>query len=64
MRLAYEEWRGSLDGHPDPAIHLLWVRFVLTELLDYPPELLAEGQALPPDLKAEVAEQGETLRAT
>src|SRR5262252_9012677 len=59
LRLAYEEWRGSLDGH-DPAIHLLWVHFVLTELLGFLSNLLAEGQALPPDLNAEVAEQGET----
>jgi hypothetical protein len=59
LRLAYAEWQASLA---DPAIHRAWVRWVLERTLELPPNLLAEGQALPPDLKAKLADQAEPLR--
>jgi hypothetical protein len=38
------------------------VRYVLTRTLQLPEEIIAEGQAIPPTLKATIAEQQETLR--
>ena len=63
LRLAYEEWRDSVAGRrPDLALHTLWVRFVLENLLELPRKVILEGQAIPAGLKATIAEQGETLR--
>jgi hypothetical protein len=63
LRLAYEEWADNQGGlRPDPAIHWQWLRFVLTETLGFPAEVLAEGQAIPQTLYTVVAEHGETLR--
>jgi hypothetical protein len=63
LRLAFEEWEENQDGaRPNPAIHNAWIKFVLKETLGLPDEVLAEGQAIPPTLKATVAEHGETLR--
>ncbi|SYZ72208.1 conserved hypothetical protein [Candidatus Zixiibacteriota bacterium] len=59
MRLAYDEW---LQQQHDPAIQTAWIRFVLTQLLEYPDDLIAEGQSLPGGLSALVSEQNETLR--
>jgi hypothetical protein len=41
-----------------------WVQFVLTEILEYPAELLLEGQSLPANLSALVPEYHVTLRPT
>ena len=63
LRLAFEEWEENQEGtRPNPAIHSAWIKFVLKETLGLPDEVLAEGQAIPPTLKATVAEHGETLR--
>ena len=63
LRLAYEEWLDNQFGlQADPAIHNAWVRYVLEQTLQLPDEVLAEGQGIPPTLKATVAEQQETLR--
>lgn len=63
LRLAFEEWEENQDGaRPNPAIHNAWIKFVLKETLGLPDEVLAEGQTIPPTLKATVAEHGETLR--
>ena len=60
LREAYEDW---LDrGTKQPAVHHAWIRHVLTELLEYPPEFLVEGQAIPPGMEAVMANYGETLR--
>lgn len=59
MRLAYDEW---LQQTHDPAIHTAWIRFVLSQLLEYPDDLIAEGQSLPGGLSALIPEQNETLR--
>ncbi len=55
-RTAWEEWQ------QDPALYALWLRFVLTDVLEYPDALLAEGQAIPQTLRAEIPEHHETLR--
>jgi hypothetical protein len=62
-RSAYEEWADNQGGtRPDQAIHRAWIRFVLTEVLGFAPEVLVEGPALPEALAATVAEHHETLR--
>ena len=58
LRLAHEEW----EAKHDPATHNAWVRFVLAKTLGYSPQVLAEGQAVPQTLQAEVAEHHEVLR--
>src|SRR5205814_7342519 len=51
VRLAREEWEADReDRHPDPAIHHAWVRFILRDVLEFPGEVLSEGQSLPPGL--------------
>ncbi len=63
LRLAYEEWADNQAGaRPEQAIHYEWLRFVLGNVLEMPRDLLLEGQALPPSLRAFVAEHGETLQ--
>jgi hypothetical protein len=63
LRLAYDEWTENVEAaRPDPAIHNAWVRYVLSSGLEWLPEAIAEGPALSPDLKATMAEHGETLR--
>ena len=59
LRAAFEEWE---ESGGDPAYQRAWARYVLTETLGMPDEVLAEGQGLPPGLGATVAEHGETLR--
>jgi hypothetical protein len=58
LKLAHQEWEDACD---DPATHRAWVRFILTQTLEMPEDVLAEGQAVA-NLKHEVAEHGETLR--
>jgi hypothetical protein len=60
LREAYEDWLER--GAKQPAVHHAWIRHVLTELLEYPPEFLVEGQAIPPGMEAVMANYGETLR--
>jgi methylase of polypeptide subunit release factors len=62
LRLAHEEWEDSqLGSHPEPALHTAWIRFVLTRTLEFPEDLIAQGQAVPPALRVPVAEHGEIL---
>ena len=60
LREAYEDWLER--GATQPAVHHAWIRHVLTELLEYPPQFLVEGQAIPPGMEAVMANFGETLR--
>lgn len=60
LREAYEDWLER--GATQPAVHHAWIRHVLTELLEYRSEFLAEGQAIPPGTEAVMANYGETLR--
>ena len=57
-RQAFAEWEESAD----PAIHTAWLDFVLAQELEYPPDYLLAGQALPAGQEAHLAEQCETLR--
>ncbi len=59
LRAAYEEWQ---DHPSNPVRQRAWVTQVLTQVLGYPANLLAEGQGLPAGLEARMAELGETLR--
>jgi hypothetical protein len=62
-RVAAAEWEQNRDSAcPDPAIHRQWVRFVLTDVLGLPEEVITEGQAIPAGLAVTVAERHETLR--
>ena len=60
LREAYEDWLER--GAKLPAVHHAWIRHVLTSLLEYPPEFLVEGQAIPPGMEAVMPNFGETLR--
>jgi hypothetical protein len=59
LRAAYEDWQ---DNPTAPGKQRAWMLHVLGELLGYPASQIAEGQALPAGLEANMAEQGETLR--
>lgn len=59
LREVYEEW---LDRKDEPAVHRTWVHHVLSDLLEYPSNFLAEGQAIPPGLESMQPQFGETLR--
>jgi hypothetical protein len=59
LRAAYDEWQ---DNPTAPGRQRAWVLHVLTSLLGYPADLIAEGQTLPAGLEANMAEMGETLR--
>jgi len=62
LRLAFDEWEANEEStRPDPAIHREWVKHVLNAALEYG-DALVEGQSIPPGLRAEIAEHGETLR--
>lgn len=59
LREVYEEW---LDRKEESAVHRTWVQHVFRDLLEYPSDLLVEGQAIPPGLEAAQPQFGETLR--
>jgi hypothetical protein len=59
LRAAYEEWQDNPDA---PGRHRAWIIHVLTDLLGYPENQLAEGQTLPAGLETTMAEMGEILR--
>lgn len=63
LRTAYDEWQENQEGRrPSQAVHNAWIKFVLTQTLELPGEVLAEGQAIPATIKATISEHGETLR--
>src|SRR5947199_7803806 len=49
LRLAHDEWEAEPSN---PAMHNAWIRFVLRKTLDFAPEALLEGQAVPQPLHA------------
>jgi hypothetical protein len=59
LRIAHDEWEADANNR---AIHDARVHFVLRKTLDFAPEALLEGQAVPQTLHAEVAEQHEILK--
>jgi hypothetical protein len=58
-KLMFADW---LDGQKDRAIHIGWCNFVLRSVLRFPPEVVAEGQTVPPGMEAHMSEFGEVLR--
>lgn len=62
VRLAYEEWLDNQNSlRPSPAIHSVWIRYVLEHVLGFERAQILEGPAVPSTLAAFIAEQGETL---
>lgn len=59
LRSAYEEWQ---DNPAAAGKQRVWVIYILTDILGYPQDQIAEGQALPAGLEVDVPEMGETLR--
>lgn len=59
LRAAHEEWQHNPTA---PGKQRAWVMHVLTAVLGYPDNLIAEGQTLPAGLQANMPEMGETLR--
>lgn len=59
LREAYEEW---LERKQESAVHRTWAQQVFRGLLEYPPDLLVEGQGIPPGLEAAQPQFGEMLR--
>lgn len=59
LRAAYEEWQ---DNPTAPGKQRAWVMHVLTSVLGYPENQIAEGQTLPAGLEANMPEMGEILR--
>jgi hypothetical protein len=63
LRVAYEEWVNDQTGpRPNPAIHTLWIHYVLNRALGLSESNILEGQAIPGHLKLFIAEHAETLR--
>ena len=63
LKQEYGNWQDSMEKRKaDPAPHQHWVKFVLTQTLELDDRLLAEGQAIPQTLQAEVPEHHELLR--
>jgi hypothetical protein len=59
LRAAHEEWQ---DNPAAPSKQRAWAMHVLTAVLGYSDNLIAEGQTLPAGLQANMPEMGETLR--
>jgi hypothetical protein len=63
LRQEYANWQGSFEKRkPDPAAHLNWIKFVLTNTLELDHVLLAEGQAISQTLQVEIPLHHELLR--
>jgi len=63
LKIACEEWIANRDSRsPDPFLHYAWIKFVLTEALEIPQELLSEGPKIPYDLYVKILQYGETLK--
>lgn len=58
-RLMFEGWE---DGRKDRAVRRSWCDFVLRNVLQFPAEVVAEGQTIPPGMEAHMSEFGEVLR--
>ncbi|CAN5537844.1 hypothetical protein BH11PLA2_BH11PLA2_16460 [soil metagenome] len=63
LRQEYANWQESFEKRKaDPAPHHQWIKFVLTSILELEDRVLAEGQAIPQTLQAEIPEHHELLR--
>ncbi len=59
LKAAHGEWNAHSD---DRAYHTQWIRFVLSRALEYGPEVLVDGPAIPAKLRVRAALHGETLQ--
>lgn len=59
VRAAFDEWQGNPTA---PGRQRAWLLYILTAVLGYPSELVAERQTIPAGLEASMAEMGEILR--
>jgi hypothetical protein len=59
LKQAYQEWQ---NNHHDPAIHQTWIKWVLTQTLEYPDQILLQGQDIPQNLQLKITEYQETVR--
>jgi hypothetical protein len=59
LKAAHAEW--TEKAH-DRAYHTQWIRFVLGRALEFGPEVLVEGHAVPANLRVRVAVHHEDLR--
>jgi hypothetical protein len=63
LRQEYDDWQESFERRKaDPAPHQRWIKFVLKKTLELDDRVLAEGQAIPQTLQAEIPEHQELLR--
>jgi len=63
LRQEYANWQESFEKRKaDPAPHQHWIKFILTKTLELDDRVLAEGQAIPQTLQAEIPEHHELLR--
>src|SRR5438445_11263414 len=57
LRLARDDWADAQsDGPADPNVHSEWIQLVLTETLEFTPQVLLEGQAIPEPVVLHVPE--------
>lgn len=63
LRLARDDWADhQRDGDRDPKGHAEWVRLVLTDTLEFTPEVLLEPEAIPAQLMLELPEYDVIIR--
>lgn len=63
LRQEYGNWlEAGQKRKADPVPHQQWIKFVLTRTLEFDEGLLAEGQAIPQTLQAEIPEHHELLK--
>ncbi len=60
LRTAYNDWLER--GADEAAVHRVWIRHVLSSMLEFPDSLLTEGQSIPPGIEATMPQFGEQLR--
>lgn len=59
LKAAHAEWN---EHSHDRAYHTQWIRFVLARALEYGPEVLVDGPAIPAKLRVRAALHNETLQ--
>jgi hypothetical protein len=63
LRQRYAEWQELSEKHRgDPTPRQQWIRWVLSQTLEYDDKVLVEGQAIPQTLQVEIPEHHEFLR--
>jgi hypothetical protein len=63
LRQRHAEWQELSEKHRgDPTPRQQWIRWVLSQTLEYDEKVLVEGQAIPQTLQVEIPEHHEFLR--